>query len=377
MAFRVVGTIVFVASASLWGCADGGPRTRGGDGGRRDGGPTLDAGPDAIDASLSEFDAASPGEVDAGRDAGPPARDAGASDAGRCAEGTTMSCTTACGSVGSSRCVGGMWSACIPPPERCNGGDDDCDGLPDDGFDCRAGATGTCTTSCGSVGTRSCTASCTWGPCSPPAETCNGSDDDCDGQVDEGFRATVLEVRYSTDLRSRHPGCDGTSQRIGPDCNAAIHRSCAARGCTPSGYGPVENTGDSAFITCVVGTVVSTTYSALSTHHSGCTASTRYGPDCNAAIHRYCRAIGQTTGFGPVENWDDNAVVTCVRSATVMGTTYTAMRTYHSGCDGMRERMGPNCNAAIHRYCRALGFDSGWGPLENYADNLDIACIRR
>jgi hypothetical protein len=56
--------------------------------------------------------------------------------------------------------------------------------LIDDGFACVLGATGSCTTSCGTTGTRTCGAGCTWGACVPPAETCNGIDDDCNGLVD-------------------------------------------------------------------------------------------------------------------------------------------------------------------------------------------------
>ena len=60
------------------------------------------------------------------------------------------------------------WGACLgtvdPTEEVCNGRDDDCDGLVDDGV---ANACGTC------------------GPV--PVEVCNGDDDDCDGQVDEGL----------------------------------------------------------------------------------------------------------------------------------------------------------------------------------------------
>lgn len=42
-----------------------------------------------------------------------------------------------------------------------------------------------CTTSCGSSGTQTCSGtSCTWSSCAPPAETCNGVDEDCDGNID-------------------------------------------------------------------------------------------------------------------------------------------------------------------------------------------------
>ncbi len=73
----------------------------------------------------------------------------------------------------------------IEPQETCNDIDDDCDGATDEDFDCRTGTTETCSTSCGSTGTRSCSSTCTWGTCTPPVETCNGLDDDCDSMTDE------------------------------------------------------------------------------------------------------------------------------------------------------------------------------------------------
>jgi len=76
-----------------------------------------------------------------------------------------------------------------PPPtgtEVCDGYDNDGDGLVDETFTCPSGSSRACTTSCGSTGTQDCGSSCSWGLCIPPAETCNGRDDNCDGLVDEG-----------------------------------------------------------------------------------------------------------------------------------------------------------------------------------------------
>ena len=49
-------------------------------------------------------------------------------------EGATRDCATACGS-GQETCQGGMWSGCTAPqptPERCDGDDNDCDGVTDE-----------------------------------------------------------------------------------------------------------------------------------------------------------------------------------------------------------------------------------------------------
>ena len=73
-------------------------------------------------------------------------------------------------------------------PERCNALDDDCDGRTDEDFACVAGTTLSCTTWCGSAGTMVCSDTCLLpGTCTPPDEICdNRLDDNCDGTIDEG-----------------------------------------------------------------------------------------------------------------------------------------------------------------------------------------------
>ncbi|MBN1772210.1 MAG: hypothetical protein JXB32_13160 [Deltaproteobacteria bacterium] len=102
-----------------------------------------------------------------------------------CAMGSSESCTTAAGLPGLRSCVAGcIWGACSATAEACNGLDDDGDGACDEDFGCCRGLVEACTLSCGSMGTRTCSASCAWGDCIPSAETCNGLDDDCNGTVD-------------------------------------------------------------------------------------------------------------------------------------------------------------------------------------------------
>jgi hypothetical protein len=100
--------------------------------------------------------------------------------------------TGACFATGQTSCSGGEVSdTCTPgspSPESCNGVDDDCNGHVDDGIDPEP-------TSCG---TGACSASgelvCQGGsfvdtcePGEPQPETCNGVDDNCNGQIDEGL----------------------------------------------------------------------------------------------------------------------------------------------------------------------------------------------
>ncbi|MHB1845208.1 MAG: hypothetical protein ACYCWW_10285 [Deltaproteobacteria bacterium] len=105
----------------------------GGDaGGSLDGGQPQDAGQggDAgIDGGVGVADSGT-----AGGDAGTPMPDAGA-----CAAGATQSCTTSCGSTGTESCANGAFGACVPPREICNLRDDDCSGYCDDILGCRVG----------------------------------------------------------------------------------------------------------------------------------------------------------------------------------------------------------------------------------------------
>jgi MYXO-CTERM domain-containing protein len=82
--------------------------------------------------------------------------------------------------IGSRLCTAGKWSACVgyqgPTPEVCNGLDDDCDGLVDDGV----------SSSC--MDYTSCTPYSTCASCPPaPMEICDGKDNDCNGSTDETF----------------------------------------------------------------------------------------------------------------------------------------------------------------------------------------------
>ena len=85
---------------------------------------------------------------------------------------------------GSPRCTDGLCAidTCTPPFE-------DRDGDADNGCEyvdmCEAGAP--CDTACGTVGQIACDGGD--GSCVPPAEVCNGVDDDCNGRCDDGTPA--------------------------------------------------------------------------------------------------------------------------------------------------------------------------------------------
>ncbi|MBI5486666.1 MAG: hypothetical protein HY905_04995 [Deltaproteobacteria bacterium] len=83
-----------------------------------------------------------------------------------CDRDAERSCTTPCDSIGGQDCTSSCtWGECVPPTETCNGRDDDCDGAPDNGFECASGASATCETACATGGTRTCSDACTWSFC--------------------------------------------------------------------------------------------------------------------------------------------------------------------------------------------------------------------
>jgi hypothetical protein len=111
---------------------------------------------------------------------------------GQVDEGTAVTCSDGC-VVGVRQCVGGVLGACVldePGPEVCDGKDNDCDGETDEGFAVGAACV-VSTGGCIAQGTVACSEDgsgpfCDAAPASTGVETCDGEDNDCDGIVDEG-----------------------------------------------------------------------------------------------------------------------------------------------------------------------------------------------
>jgi Subtilase family/Putative metal-binding motif len=145
-----------------------------------------------------------------------------------CALGAVETCTTTCGSAGTRSCkTDCSWPDCAPPAEQCNGKDDDCDGAADNGFPCAAGATRPCSTSCGTPGAETCAeTTCSWGACAATAvEICNGKDDDCNGAIDDGI-GPCADAAAAGDAGA---GDAGAAVEEGQGC------SCAVEGRAPVG----------------------------------------------------------------------------------------------------------------------------------------------
>ncbi|MSP26190.1 MAG: hypothetical protein EXR75_13735 [Myxococcales bacterium] len=146
--------------------------------------PCIPGAPNPEGESCDGFDDDCDGEVDEGCS---------------CINGEVQSCYTGAPATqsvgackdGSQSCVLGQWNACsgdvTPSAEGCNGVDDDCDGNtdegdPDGGAACGTGKLGVC-----AAGVEHCEAgklACTQST-QPSADLCDGKDNNCDGATDE------------------------------------------------------------------------------------------------------------------------------------------------------------------------------------------------
>ena len=155
-------------------------------------------------------------------------------------EGQVRTCENAngfgtCQGLETCHPTAGGWSGCTAPPagaEICDGLDNDCNQLVDDGL----ASGGACSISVAGVGTCTGVSLCAGaagvicqGP-TPQLETCNYADDDCDGNIDEVFAGlnTVCDTGVGACQRFGLVRCDalGTGTTCGAIAGAPTTELC-------------------------------------------------------------------------------------------------------------------------------------------------------
>ncbi len=263
-------------------------------------------------------------------------------------DGTCQGFVGSC--VGKHVCVGGadVCQASAPKAEVCNGADDNCDGVTDEGFAwsglavgsaCGTGACAGGSVACVSFAAAGCSSSA-----KASAEVCNGLDDDCNGTSDE---ATCGDANPCTaDLCE---GATGTCQHLAVEAACDDGNPCtladACSGTTCVGSASICDDGNP----CTTDTCDGKTGACSFGNQPG---SCTDGNACTSGDS--CGAIaGGGWGClpGGVVNCDDSNPCTDDSCDLASGCTYTT-NSYTQTCyDGAAGTAGKGLCQSGLRYC--------------------------
>jgi len=258
--------------------------------------------------------------------------------------------------TGVTACVDGdvVCFADVAPgaePERCDGLDNDCNGIVDDdpafeglGDPCVAGVG-----SCAAVGRIACDADdpsapaqCTAVPLAPTDEVCNGFDDDCDGMIDDLDDAALCPlqrgvcagarqicagaggflpcstINYGPDYEPFEVSCDGLDNdcdgevdNVDVDGDGVIDEACGGADCND--LNPLVYTGYREICGDGLDNDCDGTAENLDADEDGVVARACGGPDCNDGSDRVRPGLSEVCGDrldndcdGSIDNRDDD-----------------------------------------------------------------------
>ncbi len=238
-----------------------------------------------------------------------------------------------------AQCAGGHTSTCTPlmmGTEVCNGIDDDCDDMTDEGFGAMTCGVGAC---------RMTVAACSGGtppacmPGTPTTELCNGVDDDCNGTVDDNIATVFCGM--------------GACRRSVPGCTAGVPGACVPGTPVAESCNGLDDNCDGVVddgfgaISCGVGACHVTVQSCVGGNPMSCTAGTGHPETCNSIDDDCNGAVDDSLGMTSC------GVGACL--ATVQNCISGVPQTCHPGTPAPSEictdSIDNNCNGQINEGC--------------------------
>jgi hypothetical protein len=270
---------------------------------------------------------------------------------------TTTCGEGACRSEGGTSCVAGQeQDSCTPGTPAandatCDGVDADCDGQVDENYVPRQSTCGV--GACASTGTTSCVQGQEMSNCQPgtPAAndaTCNGIDEDCNGNADEDYApvsttcgvgacastgtTSCIGGQVVSTCAPRSPAAnDATCDLVDDDCNGVVDEDYVPHA-TACGVGACASTGTTS---CAVGQETDTCQAGAPAQNDA--TCDGVDNDCNGTNDEDYVSVPTTCGVGACTA---SGTTACVNGAVVNGCTPGAPAPNDATCNGVDE----DCN---------------------------------